>query len=130
MGLADRHYMRESSGRMPWSMTGILMVVLTLVFMMQCVNDVYLRQLVEDKLALTPLCLTHGFVWQLFTFQFLHGSLWHLGGNLLSLWFFGRFVENVLGKQRFLVAYFGCGVAGGILQAGLMTLFPDHFPQF
>jgi membrane associated rhomboid family serine protease len=111
-------------------MTGILMVVLTVVFMFQCVNDVYLQSFVEGWLALTPLCLTHGCVWQLLTFQFLHESILHLAGNLIGLWFFGRFVESVLGKQRFLVAYFGCGVVGGLLQAALMVLFPSHFPPF
>jgi membrane associated rhomboid family serine protease len=110
-------------------MTGILMVVLVAIFMLQCINDVYLRSFVESRLALTSACLTRGYVWQLFTFQFLHVSFWHLAGNLLCLWFFGRFVESVLGSQRFLVAYFGCGVIGGILQAALMALFPDHFAQ-
>jgi membrane associated rhomboid family serine protease len=130
MGLADRHYMRKGSNGVPWSMTGILMVVLTLVFALQCINDVYVRSFVESRLALTQLCLTHGYVWQLLTFQFLHLDILHLGGNLLGLWFFGRFVENVLGKQRFLIAYFGCGVMGGILQVALMTLFPNHFPPY
>jgi hypothetical protein len=66
----------------------------------------------------------------LLTFQFLHGGIWHIAGNLLSLWFFGRFVESVLGRQRFLVAYFGCGIAGGILQGILMVAFPAHFGFF
>lgn len=130
MALADRHYMRKGSNGVPWSMTGILMVVLVVIFALQCINDVYLQSFVERWLALTPECFTRGYLWQLFTFQFLHGGLWHIGGNLLSLWFFGRFVESVLGRQRFLVAYFGCGVAGGILQCLLMVLFPTHFGLF
>jgi hypothetical protein len=64
------------------------------------------------------------------TFQFLHGGILHLTGNLLCLWFFGRFVESVLGWRRFLLAYFGCGIAGGLLQVVLMALFPAHFGQF
>ena len=111
-------------------MTGILIVILTLVFALQCINDVYVRSFVESWLALTPACLTHGYVWQLFSFQFLHQNLFHIGCNLLSLWFFGRLVESVLGKQRFLIAYFGCGVMGGILQCALMVLFPMHFAPF
>ncbi|HEY2084022.1 MAG TPA: hypothetical protein VGI88_14665, partial [Verrucomicrobiae bacterium] len=72
--------MRKGPRGMPWSMTGILMVILTVVFMFQCVNDVYLQSFVEGWLALTPWCLIHGYVWQLFTFQFLHGSILHLAG--------------------------------------------------
>jgi membrane associated rhomboid family serine protease len=79
---------------------------------------------------LTPLALSKGYVWQLLTFQFLHFNLWHLAGNLITLWFFGRFVEDVLGTRRFLIAYFGAGVIGGVLQCALMLLFPQHFPPF
>jgi membrane associated rhomboid family serine protease len=130
MGLADRQYMRKGSSGAPWSMTVTLMVILTLVFMLQCINDVYVRSFIENRLALTAESLTRGYVWQLLTFQFVHVDFMHLAGNLLSLWFFGRFVESVLGKQRFLVAYFACGVIGGILQAALMALFPDHFAAY
>ncbi len=127
MGLADRHYMREGSRHGPLSATVVLMIVLVAVFALQCINDVYFQAFVERWLALTPQCFTRGYVWQLVTFQFLHGGLWHIIGNLLGLWFFARFVENVLGKRRFLVAYLGCGVIGGVLQGLLMVLFPLHF---
>jgi len=49
---------------------------------------------------------------------------------LLGLWFFARFVENVLGTKRFLIAYFGSGIIGGLLQCALMLLFPEHFLPF
>lgn len=110
-------------------MTIVLMVVLTLVFALQCINDVYLKSFFETRLALTSACLAHGYVWQLLTFQFLHVDILHLATNLLGLWFFGRFVEGILGRQRFLIAYFGCGIVGGLLQALLLMLFPYHFPS-
>jgi membrane associated rhomboid family serine protease len=127
MGLADRHYMREGRRHGPLSATVILMIVLGAVFALQCINDVYLKAPVERWLVLTSECFTRGYVWQLLTFQFLHGSPWHIICNLLGLWFFARFVENVLGKRRFLVAYLGCGLIGGVLQGLLMVLFPLHF---
>jgi membrane associated rhomboid family serine protease len=109
----------------------MLMVVLTGTFVLQCINDVYIQKyLVERQLALTPLALRGGYVWQFLTFQFLHGSIEHLIGNLLGIWFFGRFVEHVLGTKRFLTAYFMCGVVGGLLQCVLMVLFPRHFASF
>jgi membrane associated rhomboid family serine protease len=106
------------------------MIALVVAFALQCINDVYLRTPVEFWLALTTEGLKHGFFWQLITFQFLHGSLWHLFGNLIGLWFFGRFVEDVVGKKRFLLAYLGAGVAGGMLQGTLMLLFPTHYGIF
>ena len=99
--LENRDYMRgDSDGGMPRlnaSVSVVLMVVLVVAFALQCINDVYIKSVIESWLALTPLALARGYVWQLLTFQFLHVSLWHLIGNLLGLWFFGRFVENVLG---------------------------------
>lgn len=131
--LENRDYMRESSGgswRFRWSATVMLMAILAAVFVLQCINDVYLDPVIESQLALTPLALTAGHVWQFFTFQFLHMGIGHLLGNLLGLWFFGRFVEHVLGTKRFLTAYFMCGVIGGLLQCVLMILFPRHFAPF
>ena len=128
--LADRHYMRGLRGRAPQPLSVKLMIALVVAFALQCINDVYLRTPVEFWLALTTEGLKHGFFWQLITFQFLHGSLWHLFGNLIGLWFFGRFVEDVVGKKRFLLAYLGAGVAGGMLQGTLMLLFPTHYGIF
>jgi|YelNatPaOPRAMG01_1025707.scaffolds.fasta_scaffold01267_22 membrane associated rhomboid family serine protease len=108
----------------------VLLLVLVVVFAFQCINDVYLRSVVEERLALTSAWLLQGWLWQLLTFQFLHLSLWHLICNGLALWFFGRFVEHAIGWRRFLLAYFGCGVVGGLLQGTLMVLFPRHFAPF
>jgi membrane associated rhomboid family serine protease len=43
--------------------------------------------------------------------MFLHGSLLHLGGNLLFLWIFGNNIEDHLGVARFVAFY----VLGGIV---------------
>lgn len=119
--------MRESGGRLPLSATAKLMIVLVVVFVLQSIDDVYGQTGWQAKLALSADCFGKGHLWQLFTFQFLHGGIWHLAGNLLGLWFFGRFVENVLGVSRYLTAYFGGGVVGGILQGILQLAFTQHF---
>ena len=46
------------------------------------------------------------------TYAFLHGDVWHLGGNMLFLWVFGDNVEDALGHFRFLVFYLACAAAG------------------
>lgn len=45
--------------------------------------------------------------------MFLHGSLLHIGGNLLVLWVFGNNVEDVFGKVGFVLFY----LVGGIVAA-------------
>jgi membrane associated rhomboid family serine protease len=54
-------------------------------------------------------------VWQPVTYIFLHGGLWHLLINMLMLWMFGRELEMVWGKNRFLNYFFICGVGAGII---------------
>ena len=46
------------------------------------------------------------------TYAFLHGDIWHLGGNMLFLWVFGDNVEDALGHFRYLVFYLLCAAAG------------------
>ena len=58
--------------------------------------------------------LMHGYVWQLLTFQFLHAGWLHLIFNGLAIYFFGRSVEYVLGRSRWLRLYFASGVLGVI----------------
>lgn len=48
------------------------------------------------------------------TSLFLHGSLVHLGGNLLFLWIFGNNVEDRLGRVRYIVFYLMAGVVATI----------------
>jgi membrane associated rhomboid family serine protease len=51
-------------------------------------------------------------VWQsVLVSMFLHGSLLHLGGNLLFLWIFGNNIEDHLGPIRYALFY----VLGGIV---------------
>ncbi len=52
----------------------------------------------------------------LITSQFIHGSLLHIGGNMLVLWIFGNNVEDRLGGFRYLAFYLVCGVVAGLTQ--------------
>lgn len=51
----------------------------------------------------------------LVTSVFLHGGWLHLIGNMWFLWVFGRNVEDVAGKGRYLLFYLACGLAAGII---------------
>ncbi len=53
----------------------------------------------------------------LLTCMFLHGGIFHLGGNMLYLWIFGNNVEDVLGHLRFLLFYLLCGVLATLAHA-------------
>lgn len=55
--------------------------------------------------------------WRLFTYQFLHGNIWHLGMNLMALYVFGPLIEKWWGPRRFLAFYLLCGACGAWLMA-------------
>jgi len=56
------------------------------------------------------------FTLTLLTSMFLHGSITHLGGNMLYLWIFADNVEGLFGHTRFLIFYLICGIGAGIAQ--------------
>lgn len=53
--------------------------------------------------------------YRVITSSFLHGGVAHLLLNMLTLFFFGPTVEEMLGKLGFLVVYFGAIIASGIV---------------
>src|SRR5713101_782591 len=51
-----------------------------------------------------------------FTSMFLHGSFFHLAGNMLFLWIFGDNVEDYLGHFSYLMFYLGSGIVAATAQ--------------
>ena len=47
----------------------------------------------------------------LITSMFMHGGLFHLGGNMLYLWIFGNNIEDRLGHIGFVLFYLAGGIA-------------------
>src|SRR5215471_6884100 len=63
-------------------------------------------------------------IWQPFTYLFLHSitDIWHILLNMFTLWMFGREVEMVWGRNRFLRYYFLTGVGAGVLNVIVKTV--------
>jgi membrane associated rhomboid family serine protease len=70
-------------------------------------------------------CSVVGYDWPvtLFTSMFMHGSIVHLGGNMLFLWIFGNNVEDAMGRIRFIVFYLAAGIAATALQTFVTLQF-------
>jgi membrane associated rhomboid family serine protease len=60
------------------------------------------------------------------TSMFLHGGFLHLLGNMWFLYIFGDNIEDRLGSLRYLVFYFLCGVATGLIH--LLTNWTSKIP--
>ncbi len=93
-----------------------LLIVNIAVFVLQLMLPYW----VIGLFGLVPYLVWNEFyIWQLFTYQFLHGGLMHLLFNMLALWMFGCDLERRWGSEFFLKYYFVSVVGGAILN----TLF-------
>ena len=96
-----------------------LIVANCAVFLFQQLLSMALGGEAERKLfewfGLMPFAVVTGLrVWQLATYLFLHAGILHLLINMFTLWMFGRDLEGVWGRRRFLQFYFLAGVGAGV----------------
>lgn len=71
--------------------------------------------IIEDLFALNSATLfTRGYVWQVFTYMFLHANFLHLFYNMFGLLVFGPKIELVMGREKFLKYYLICGVGSAL----------------
>ena len=120
--------MRRPAFRPRWSATIVLLVVNVVAFILQNVlYRFFTEPRVDGLFALSVRGLQQGFVWQLLTYQFMHGGWLHLLLNCWAIYVFGREVEETLGLKKFLTLYFSSGVIGGLLQALAGVLLSNRF---
>jgi len=108
-----------------------IIIVCVLVFLYQVLLGPYNFVFVHQW-GVIPYEITHGTdippyapvspYLKLITYQYLHGSFFHIFGNMLFLWVFGDNVEDKLGKLNFLLFYTLCGIFAGLLQ---VIFYPD-----
>jgi membrane associated rhomboid family serine protease len=53
--------------------------------------------------------------WSILTSMFTHADLWHIFANMLTLYFFGRFLILLLSTRTMLIIYFVGGIVGNLL---------------
>ena len=75
--------------------------------------------------ALFAPSVTNGQWWLLITAGFLHGSIIHLLFNVYILWVLGSQLENIVGKTKFIIIYFG-SLLGGSLASYLFSPFGSY----
>lgn len=68
--------------------------------------------------------VANGEWWRLVTSGFLHANLIHVGFNMFVLYRLGQLLEPVLGRARFVLAYFVAMLGGSL---GVMLLDPNHY---
>ena len=88
-----------------------LMIIMGAIFLLQMLAGGWM----EFYFGLIPILVwKEYFLWQLFTYIFLHGGFSHILFNLLALWWFGGELENYWGSKKFLFYFLFCGIGAGI----------------
>jgi membrane associated rhomboid family serine protease len=70
--------------------------------------------LVRDGVLIPILVTQNHEWWRIITAAFLHAGIWHIGLNMLSLYWLGRFIEVVLRPFRMALVYFVSLIVAGI----------------
>jgi len=81
----------------------------------------------ERHFALSNAGLSHGYVWQLVTYQFMHANFLHLFFNAWAIYIFGLAIESDLGPRRFAALMFSSGIIGGVVQSLVAFVWPAYF---
>ncbi|NBB78748.1 MAG: rhomboid family intramembrane serine protease [Verrucomicrobia bacterium] len=125
--LYDRPYMRESpygTDQQKTSIVTTLIVITVAVFVLQQILNVFFpgaggqeNRFLTDWFALSGQNFKELKVWTIVSYAFLHSTagFLHILGNMLGLFFIGRIVEPIVGRNRFLLLYFGASLLGGIV---------------
>jgi membrane associated rhomboid family serine protease len=93
------------------NVTLFLIGINILVFLAQ---QVFAARYISEYLAMIPIAVLNGWIWQFVTYMFAHGGLTHLLFNMLALFIFGTQVERHMGSREFLLYYLLTGILAGV----------------
>jgi membrane associated rhomboid family serine protease len=98
-------------------LTQTLIIVNVAVYLAQS----FAQETLIELFALWP--IGPGFApWQLITYGFLHGGVFHLLFNMLALYMFGSDIERIFGQRRYFAYYFCCVLTAALAQLTVSVL--------
>ncbi len=102
----------------------ILIISCVVVFLCQFISRVITgRSEINLIFGLIPVLVWRKFfIWQLFTYAFLHGGIFHLIFNMFALWMFGCELERHWGTRVFVKYVLVTGIGAGI---STVIVFPN-----
>ncbi len=116
-------YYRYSFGPQITPVIKNLIIANVIIFFLQSILDIAgFSNVYLNYFALSPVLVFKGYLWQMFTYMFLHGNLGHLIWNMFGLWMFGTEIEGYFGSKRFLNYYLFCGFFASVTTC-LLGLF-------
>jgi membrane associated rhomboid family serine protease len=92
-----------------------IIIINVAVFLVQIIAQFAGIRAIFVAFALIPWRVTHELtLWQFITYMFLHGGVFHILFNMLTLYMFGNELERYWGAARFLRYYLITGIGAGV----------------
>lgn len=125
MGIYDRDYQKETTGKGEYFGTGSLfsnvppvtryfLIINILVFVVMYLLG--LRDFFDKYFSVHPVSYVNILqVWRLVTYQFLHADILHIFFNMMMLYFLGPILESTWGSRTYLRFYLISGAVGGVV---------------
>ncbi len=84
-----------------------------------------------DAIALKPANIFKlDYVWTFVTSMFMHGGIFHLLVNMITLASIGSLVQRLLGQKRYLYFYLASGLFAGIFFVALSFFIPNDYNAY
>lgn len=104
----------------------VLLIACVGLYLIQMTADTFFGAHLFEWLGLVPYrVFNHFALWQLLTYQFMHGDMFHLLFNMLVLWMVGSELESTWGSRFFTRYYFLCGTTGGLIYLAAQVFVSD-----
>src|SRR5262245_3671434 len=133
MGIHDRDYFHDRpSGQFSVRSALAVLIGLNLAVWLFQVVTIHSRFQLEEYLGASPAGIFERFcLWQPLTANFLHAprQIGHILVNMLFLYLFGRELEVLYGRFRFVTFYLAAGYVAILLQAAYNYYFSHKDPE-
>ncbi|MFN8367964.1 MAG: rhomboid family intramembrane serine protease [Candidatus Kapaibacterium sp.] len=112
-----------------------IIIINVLIFILQKgifpgfqIGDLTLEQVFTKYSALWQINSGLFYVWQLVTYQFMHGGIGHIFFNMYGLYLLGSEIEYLWGSKRFTWFYLLSGIGAGLTHMLFHMLFHTNNP--
>jgi hypothetical protein len=102
----------------------IKIIAINIVFFLIATIAILINPNFINYIALNPSNILHGkYLWTIITSMFMHGGVFHLFANMMSLFFLGGLLERIIGRKRFLWIYMISGIVASLFFVGIAYIF-------
>ena len=94
-----------------------LVIINTVIFLIDILLRTFLKSdfIIYNFSLIPELVVKNFYIWQIFTYQFLHGGIFHILFNMMALWMFGAELEARWGSKKFYQFYLISGTFTGVI---------------